>query len=125
MKQKMMKQKMTNRMMKRRSEVRKDRKKMETDLRTAFNDITKETTQLIEIKDVKDEIVMLSTVLKAQLPVIQKFAITISRSRASHEYAGPLTKLLARVQEQKSGLTKMLRDSGEIFDAVKYPVCGF
>jgi hypothetical protein len=97
-----------------RRQARIDPRKEQTRLLNSFNNITKETTQLIEIKDIKDELGMLIGVLQAQQQAIEAF----SKMASSSVQREVISRTVERGREQLNRLEQMLHQSEEIFNAV-------
>jgi hypothetical protein len=95
--------------------ARKDPQKISTKLLNSFNNIAQETTQLIEIKDIKDELGMLMEVLSAQQQAIEAFST--STSKFVQKDVLPRTIAVGREQIQK--LKQMSEQSEDIFKAVR------
>jgi hypothetical protein len=104
------------RIRKRKRQARKDPKKEQIRLLNSFNNITQETTQLIEIKDIKDELGMLIKVLKAQQSTIEAFSMMAPPGTVRKEV---LSRTVEKGAEQLNRLEQMLHQSEEIFNAVR------
>lgn len=97
-----------------RRRVRKDPQKISTRLLNSFNNIAQETTQLIEIKDVRDELGMLIEVLSAQQAAIETFSALTERFVKKDV----LQRTVAVGREQLQRLKQMSEQSDDIFKAV-------
>jgi len=84
-------------------------------LSESFSDISKETAQLIVIKDVKEEIEMVAAILKSQLGVMESFLGAFSPKIKSTAYTQVLKEML------KGGKMKLsrLRDMSERSEAIE------
>lgn len=97
-----------------RRRVRKDPQKTSTRLLNSFNNIAQETTQLIEIKDVRDELGMLIEVLSAQQAAIETFSALTEKFVKKDV----LPRTVAVGREQLQRLKQMSEQSEDIFKAV-------
>lgn len=79
---------------KERTEIKKkmteDPEKRISELLDSFNNITEETSQLIEVKDIIDELNMISEVQKEQLKIVRKFNRALKQNRKSLQLPIPL-----------------------------------